>query len=77
MCSNRSQGGLGRRGRGKRQDRSREIEVEKHCVEKEGKGRGAPRKAQPLGLSLVCIFIRSRGAQMGSQLNPIFNTIRD
>jgi hypothetical protein len=65
MCSNSSKGVLGRRGRGKRQDRSRESEVEKRCVGKEERGREARRKAQPLGLSLGCIFIRSRGCTDG------------
>lgn len=69
--------GPGKEGQGQEASRAGESEVEKHCVEKEGKGRGASRKAQLLGLSLGCVFIQSRGAQMGSQLNPVFNTIRD
>ena len=38
---------------------------EKLCAGGEERGREVPRKAQPLGLSLGCIFIRSRGCTDG------------
>lgn len=42
-----------------------ESAMEKPYLGKEGRGREVPRKAQPLGLSLGCIFIRSRGCTDG------------
>ena len=54
----------GRRVGGRRQNRSRVREREARAGEEE-RGRQVPRKAQPLDLSLGCIFIRSRGCTDG------------